>query len=216
MQRRARSTVAEWALAACLTLAACFTLSLGAAPALRGQEPTPAPAEPETAELEKAEPETAQPEKAEDDKPQPPRRGDGRIMLPGAGAYDRQIGPAPASPSAPPPPAPKAGAAAAPGPAPAKSPVQPARPGKSSGDMFWSGRIYKNGRIRILANNQSTAGTVEGDPLPGVPVTVDARSPIVVILRQPDARDGFQSFEFQVKKSSKDAVSLNFHWALAR
>ena len=55
---------------------------------------------------------------------------------------------------------------------------------------------------------------MEGDALAGVPVKVDARSPIVEILEQPNARNGYKSFEFQVKKSRKEPVSFNFHWVV--
>lgn len=154
---------------------------------------------------------TSEEEKAS---PEPRRRG-GKILLPGAGAYG-QASPSPPSssgssaPVIPPPTAersvePSNSAAAA----------EPSRgDSKATGDLFWSGRIYKNGRIRISVNNQTTAGTVEGDPLPGVPVIVDARSPVVEILEQPNARNGYKSFEFQVKKTRKKPVSFNFHWVL--
>ncbi|MBI1358515.1 MAG: hypothetical protein GC160_29615 [Acidobacteria bacterium] len=190
--------------------------------------PTPAqqPAENPTP-AEKPAPE----EKPAETEPPVPRRGGGKILLPGAGAYEPAPSSAPAEAGPPETEPPKLRRSAAPtlppaapseAPAeahvPAVAPAAPAAPleSKTSGELFWSGRIYKNGRIRISVDNQTTAGSVEGDPLPGVPATIDARSPIVVILQQPNARDGYKSFEFQVTKSSKDPVSLNFHWSLSR
>ncbi len=129
-------------------------------------------------------------------------------MLPGSGAYGSKPSPDPT-----PTPTPKEPAEAR---AIAPSRDEPSvTPEKTTGNLFWNGKIYKNGRIRISVDNQTTAGYVEGDPLPGVPAVVDARSPIVEIIEQPSARNGYKSFEFRVKKSSKDKISLNFHWMLA-
>ena len=142
-----------------------------------------------------------------DQEPPPPRRG-GKILLPGGGAYGAE--PSPSKPS----PAASSPAAPIPPPSAESRSVQPEAPAQTTGDLFWNGRIYKNGRIRISIGNETTAGTVEGDALPGVAVVVDARSPIVEILEQPSARDSYKSFEFQVKKTNKKPVTLNFHWSV--
>lgn len=152
-----------------------------------------------------------EPEQQEEQPAKPPRRS-GKILLPGGGAYGAQ--PDAKKPADTPPAEPDeraAGKAGSEGEPPAVE-----APSASTGDLFWNGRIYKNGRIRISVENQTTAGYVEGDALPGVAVTVDARSPIVEILEQPSARNGYKSFEFQVKKSRKEPVSLHFHWMLKR
>lgn len=161
---------------------------------------------------QQAEPaEKPQTEEPAEEAPPEPRRGGGKILLPGAGAYDP---PAPSSPRSSPPvvPPPADQRSLQPSEQPPPDESKPATASEATGDLFWSGRIYKNGRIRISVDNQTTAGYVEGDALPGVPVTVDARSPIVEIIEQPNARNGYKSFEFQVKKTRKEPVSFNFHW----
>lgn len=163
-------------------------------------------------------------EKAEkaDQESEGPRRRDSRILMPGGaprGGPPPAKAPADAQTVTPIPPpagnsAPAPQAERAPGWSEAPAAASSAPPAQTTGDLFWNGRIYKNGRIRISVGNETTAGYVEGDPLPGVAAVVDARSPVVEIIEQPSARNGFKSFEFRVKKTNKKPVTLNFHWAV--
>jgi hypothetical protein len=173
-------------------------------PTVPAQQETPAESSAEAAEK------AAEAAEEADKEPPPPRRG-GKIMLPGGGAYGASPAPKSEAPTTPVPP-PSAGFRSVQPEAPTANRAE--RPTQTTGDLFWNGRIYKHGRIRISVGNETTAGTVEGDPLPGVAAVVDARSPIVEIIEQPSARNGYKSFEFQVKKTNKTPVTLNFHWAV--
>jgi type IV secretory pathway VirB10-like protein len=84
--------------------------------------------------------------------------------------------------------------------------------GPRFGTIVWEGEVQGTELITI-ENGQASSGTVEGDPLPGVPVLVQpTESKRVGIASSPGPRNNYKSIVFRVLGHGRQRVTLR--WSL--
>jgi len=83
--------------------------------------------------------------------------------------------------------------------------------GQREGILYWTGRLRKNERIVIEAGSANT-GFVDGDLLPGAPVEVVMRSPVVKVVEEPGPDNGWRRVVFVSERGSKDSVTVTVEW----
>ena len=94
---------------------------------------------------------------------------------------------------------------------PLQPPPPPSYSGPSSGNLVWSGSVEKNQIIEIN-NGNSSLGSVGGDPLPGVPVSISLNSNKFAVIAQPNPLNRFS--RLAVRSSVKGQLVLTIHWSV--
>ncbi|MGD0201759.1 MAG: hypothetical protein ABSD27_13495 [Bryobacteraceae bacterium] len=86
--------------------------------------------------------------------------------------------------------------------------------GPASGTIIWSGQLQKNGLFTIDGENAS-GGTVRGDFLPGVPVTITAVQPSDVgVAETPSPANGWKRIVLRSRSNRRSVVTIT--WSVLR
>jgi hypothetical protein len=103
---------------------------------------------------------------------------------------------------------------AAPAPPPIVPPAAaPPRPAKASGVLVWSGQLEK-GRPVLLEALQASAGTLHGDPLPGMPVIIELEPRDLAVAEAPSPSNGWRRLVF--RSLNKRNIVVTMRWRLAQ
>ena len=104
-----------------------------------------------------------------------------------------------------------------PGEGPPPSPKLQPRPAapppqvRDEGVIFWTGRLRRNQTI-VVDSKQASAGTLDGDLLPGTPVDVWVPSPAVALVERPNPQNNWGRVVFRCLRDTDRNVTLNIQW----
>jgi len=95
---------------------------------------------------------------------------------------------------------------------PPKAPIEPnVYRGPPSGDFVWSGTVEKNQLIEI-ANGSPSIGSINGQPLPGVPVSISIVDAQIAVVAQPNPLNHFSTVVF--RSTTKGKIAFGVHWVV--
>jgi serine/threonine protein kinase len=81
--------------------------------------------------------------------------------------------------------------------------------GPPSGDFVWSGAVEKDQLIEI-ANGAPSIGSINGQPLPGVPVSISIDNRQIAVVVQPNPLNHFSTVTF--RSTTKGKIAFGVHW----
>jgi hypothetical protein len=82
---------------------------------------------------------------------------------------------------------------------------------RDEGVIFWTGRLRRNQTI-VVDSKQASAGTLDGDLLPGTPVDVWVPSPAVALVERPNPQNNWGRVVFRCLRDTDRNVTLNIQW----